>query len=114
MKVYSLRRRLLLWLFLATAVLGVAALTDTWQEARRTAQGVSDRVLAGSALAIAERVTLNADGGLDVYLPYAALEMLTSTAQDQVFYRVDGPEGKLLAGRFVASDRDIDPRNLVG
>lgn len=108
MKVYSLRRRLLLWLFLATAVLGVAALTDTWQEARRTAQGVSDRVLAGSALAIAERVTLNADGGLDVDLPYAALEMLTSTAQDQVFYRVDGPEGKLLTG-YESLDRAAPP-----
>ncbi|HQY44629.1 MAG TPA: sensor histidine kinase N-terminal domain-containing protein [Paracoccaceae bacterium] len=95
---YSLRRRLLLWLFLATATLGIAALTDTWFEARRTAQGVSDRVLAGSALAIAERVSLNAAGGLDVDLPYAALEMLTSTAQDQVFYRVDGPAGALLTG----------------
>lgn len=92
---YSLRRRLLLWLFLATTVLGVVALADTWAEARRTAQGVSDRVLAGSALAIAERVTVDESGGLQVDIPYSALEMLTSTAQDQVFYRVDGPEGFL-------------------
>lgn len=92
---YSMRRRLLLWLFAATTVLGVIALADTWNEARRTAQGVSDRVLAGSALAIAERVTLDEGGGLQVDIPYSALEMLTSTAQDQVFYRVDGPAGFL-------------------
>ena len=92
---YSLRRRLLLWLFLATGLLGLAALTDTWFDAQRTAQGVSDRVLAGSALAIAERVRPDASGALAVDIPYSALEMLTSTAQDQVFYRVDGPEGFL-------------------
>lgn len=92
---YSLRARLLMWLLAATTVLGVVALADTWAEARRTAQGVSDRVLAGSALAIAERVTVDEGGGLQVDIPYSALEMLTSTAQDQVFYRVDGPGGFL-------------------
>ena len=95
---YSLRRRLLLWLFLATAVIGLVALADTWAEALRTAQGVSDRVLFGSALAIAERVTVDEAGGLEVDLPYSSLEMLTSAAQDRVFYRVDGPVGHFLTG----------------
>jgi two-component system sensor histidine kinase TctE len=90
---YSLRRRLLGWLIAGLVVVGLVALLDTWREALLTAQGVSDRVLAGSALAIAERVTLDESGGLQVDIPYSALEMLTSTAQDQVFYRVDGPEG---------------------
>ncbi len=98
MKPYSLRRRLLLWLFLATALLGLIALLDTWREALRTAQSVSDRVLVGSALAIAERVTVDEAGGLEVDLPYSSLEMLTSTAQDKVFYRVDGPVGHFLTG----------------
>jgi two-component system sensor histidine kinase TctE len=98
MRPYSLRRRLLMWLLLATAVLGLLALTDTWREALRTAQSVSDRVLVGSALAIAERVTLDQSGGLEVDIPYSSLEMLTSTAQDKVFYRVDGPEGRFLTG----------------
>lgn len=98
MKPYSLRRRLLLWLFLATAILGLIALFDTWREALRTAQSVSDRVLFGSALAIAERVTVDEAGGLEVDIPYSSLEMLTSTAQDKVFYRVDGPVGTFLTG----------------
>lgn len=95
---YSLRRRLLLWLFLATAVIGVFALVDTWHEAQRTAQSVSDRVLFGSALAIAEQVSLDETGVLEVDIPYSSLEMLSSTAQDRVFYRIDGPEGAFLSG----------------
>ena len=98
MRPYSLRRRLLLWLFLATAGIGLVALADTWAEALRTAQGVSDRVLYGSALAIAESVTVDATGGLEVDLPYSSLEMLTSAAQDKVYYRVDGPVGHFLTG----------------
>lgn len=98
MRPYSLRRRLLLWLLLATAVLGLIALVDTWREALRTAQGVSDRVLFGSALAIAEQVSVDEAGGLEVDIPFSSLEMLTSTAQDKVFYRVDGPVGTFLTG----------------
>lgn len=98
MKPYSLRRRLIAWLLVATALIGLLALADTWREALRTAQGVSDRVLVGSALAIAERVTVTVDGGLEVDLPYSSLEMLASTAQDKVFYRVDGPVGSFLTG----------------
>jgi two-component system sensor histidine kinase TctE len=98
MRPYSLRRRLLLWLFLATAILGLLALVDTWREALRTAQSVSDRVLVGSALAIAERVSVDEAGGLEVDVPFSSLEMLSSTAQDKVFYRVDGPVGTFLTG----------------
>ncbi len=96
--VYSLRRRLLGWLLISTAVIGVIALMDTYREAVKTANVVSDRVLAGSALAIAERVIVAEDGTLQVDIPYVALEMLTSAAQDRVFYRVDGPPGEFITG----------------
>ncbi len=96
--VYSLRRRLLGWLLISTAVIGVVALADTYREAVKTANAVSDRVLAGSALAIAERVVVAEDGSLQVDIPYVALEMLTSAAQDRVFYRVDGPPGEFITG----------------
>ncbi|RDL47402.1 Swarming motility regulation sensor protein RssA [Ensifer sp. M14] len=96
--VYSLRRRLLGWLLISTAVIGVIALMDTYREAVATANVVSDRVLAGSALAIAERVVVAEDGSLEVDIPYVALEMLTSAAQDRVFYRVDGPPGQFITG----------------
>ncbi len=96
--VYSLRRRLLGWLLISTAVIGVLALIDTYRDAVKTANVVSDRVLAGSALAIAERVVVAEDGTLEVDIPYVALEMLTSAAQDRVFYRVDGPPGQFITG----------------
>ena len=95
---YSLRRRLLAWLLISTAIIGAVALTDTYREAIKTANIVSDRVLSGSALAIAERVVVSEDGSLEVDIPYVALEMLTSAAQDRVFYRVDGPNGQFLTG----------------
>ncbi|WP_313613290.1 sensor histidine kinase [Agrobacterium sp.] len=95
---YSLRRRLLGWLLFSTAIIGTIALTETYSEAVKTANVVSDRVLAGSALAIAERVAVSEDGKLEVDIPYVALEMLTSAAQDRVFYRVDGAQGEFLTG----------------
>ncbi len=90
---YSLRRRLVLWLLVALATIAGLAVADSWREALQTAARVSDRVLAGSILAIAERVIVTEDGTLEVDVPYVALEMLTSSAQDRVFYRVDGPGG---------------------
>lgn len=90
---YSLRQRLLAGLLLALVAIAAAAVADSWREAQQTATQVSDRVLAGSILAIAERVIVAEDGGLEVDVPYVALEMLTSSAQDRVFYRVDGPAG---------------------
>jgi two-component system sensor histidine kinase TctE len=112
MNSYSLRRRLLLWLLLATVGIGLLALADTWREALRTAQGVSDRVLAGSALAIAERVTVDEAGGLEVDIPYSSLEMLVSTAQDQVFYRVDGPVGTFLTGYADLANVETGPEGI--
>ncbi|QPC88586.1 HAMP domain-containing protein [Mesorhizobium sp. NBSH29] len=89
----SLRGRLLAWLMGPLLIIGIVALADTYREAVRTANAVSDRVLTGSALAIAERVVVAENGQLEVDIPYVALEMLTSAAQDRVFYRVDGPDG---------------------
>lgn len=97
-KAYSLRRRLLGWLLIPMIAIGLLALLDSWREAVQTANTVSDRVLAGSALAIAERVVVAEDGSLEVDIPYVALEMLTSAAQDRVFYRVDGPPGTFITG----------------
>ena len=91
----SLRRSILVWLLLATAAIGIVALVDTRTEALRTAREVSDRVLAGSAMAIAEAVSVDAGGGLEVTIPFSSLDMLSSTAQDQVYYRVDGPQGPI-------------------
>ncbi|GGF27451.1 histidine kinase [Youhaiella tibetensis] len=95
---YSLRRRLLVLLLAPLLLVAALALLDTHREAMGTANAVSDRVLAGSTLAIAERVVVAEDGSLEVDIPYVALEMLTSSAQDRVFYRIDGPRGAFITG----------------
>lgn len=94
----SLRGRLLLWLLVPLCLIGVLALVDTYASARETANAVFDRVLAGSALAIAERVVVGPDGELEVDVPYIALDMLTSAAHDRVFYKIEGPPGRFLTG----------------
>lgn len=95
---YSLRRRLLLWLLIPLCTIGVIALADAYRSARQTANEIFDRVLTGSALAIAERVFVNEDGDLDVDIPYVALDMLTSAAQDRVFYRLEGANASFVTG----------------
>lgn len=95
---YSLRRRLLLWLLVPLVLIGVAAMVETYRSARNLADQVSDRVLGGSAQAIGERVIVGDGGALEVDIPYVALDMLTSAAQDRVFYRIDGPPGDFITG----------------
>ncbi|MCA1299639.1 sensor histidine kinase [Stappia indica] len=94
----SLSTRLLLWLLVPLSLLAGLGLVDAYREARATANAVLDRVLTGSALAIAERVAVNSEGELEVDVPYVALEMLTSAAEDRVFYKVEGPPGTFVTG----------------
>lgn len=116
---YSLRRRLLLWLLLPLLAIGLAALFDAYRSARLTADVISDRVLAGSALAIAERVFVNDDGQLEVDIPYVALDMLTSSEEDRVFYRIEGPQSQFITGyqqlsipeEFARSERNLHYAN---
>ncbi len=112
---YSLRKRLLLWLLLPLLIIGLLALVDSYRSARQTADEISDRVLAGSALAIAERVFVNDNGSLEVDIPYVALEMLTSSEEDRVFYRIEGPDAQFITGyrqlavpaEFARRERDM-------
>ena len=61
-----------------------------------------DRTLLGSALVISERLSL-VDGEVVADLPYAALEMLRTDAQDRIFYRV----ADLRDGRYVTGYEDL-------
>ena len=95
---FSLRTRLLTWLLGPLLLIGLFALWDARHSARDTADEISDRLLAGSVLAIAEQVFVNDDGELEVDVPYVALQMLTSSADDRVFYRIETLEGKFVTG----------------
>lgn len=106
---HSLRQRLLVWLLLPLLLIGLIALFDAYKSARLTADEISDRVLSGSALAIAERIFVSDEGELDVDIPYVALEMLTSVEDDRVFYKIEDENGEFITGyRKLALPEDVD------
>lgn len=94
----SLRRTLLLWLLVPLLGLGALIAAEAYFQALRLATRVADRTLAGSALSISDRVTLDDDGRLEVDVPYVALEMLTSVGDNRVFYLVRARDGALVTG----------------
>jgi len=98
---WSLRRRLLAWLLGPVLLVSAGLLLDAYRGARQAADRAYDALIAASALAIADRV-VGAEAGLDVDLPYVALEMLRTPAEDRVFYGITGP-----GGEFVTGYRDI-------
>ena len=110
-RTYSIRTRLLLWLLGPLIIIGIVALLDGYREARTTADKVSDRVLSGSALAIAERVFVNENGDLEVDIPYVALQMLTSSEDDRVFYKVENGSGEFITGYRNLNIPDLDNRS---
>lgn len=93
----SLRSRLvgmLALLFLGgTVVLFIAAQAY----GRLAADKSFDRLLAGSALSIAETLSIES-GQVQVDLPYASLDMLSAAPDDRVFYRVSGPDAGTITG----------------
>lgn len=94
---HSLRRRLALWLILPLSAISALMLMEVHSSAKKAANQAYDRVLLGSALAIAERVVVESNRVL-VDVPYVALEMLTSAAQDRVYYQVAGPDDQFITG----------------
>lgn len=56
-----------------------------------------DRLLAGSAISIAETLSI-ARGEVMVDIPYSAFEMLSAAPDDRVFYRVFGPVDAAITG----------------
>ncbi|MEP6873732.1 MAG: sensor histidine kinase [Burkholderiales bacterium] len=82
-----LRSLLLRWLLLPLVVLWAIGF---WIQYLRNIDQVNeayDRTLLGSALAMAEGVSIR-QGELSVDVPYAALEMLDTQSQDRIFYKV--------------------------
>lgn len=93
----SLRARLLRTLVLVFACGSIALYLGARAYARLAADRSYDRLLAGSALSIAETLSI-VGGDIRVDVPYAALDMLSAAPEDRVFYRVTGPDARTLTG----------------
>lgn len=96
----SLRARIELWLIVPLTI--VAALDVLWtlDSANETARLVQERLLIGSARMIGEQIRYD-DGILQIEIPPAAIELFASSPiRDSVYYRVESPRGRVLAGNF--------------
>jgi two-component system sensor histidine kinase TctE len=82
-----LRSLLLRWLLVPLAVLWMVGFRIQYVRSIDQVNEAYDRTLLGSALAMAERVSVR-DAELSADVPYAALEMLDTRAQDRIFYRI--------------------------
>ena len=96
--IISLRLRLLLWLLIPLTLFVAISATLSYRSARHTADLIQDHALLASAQVIAGEIQW-LDGVPHASVPPAALELLVSPEQDQVFYQVITDHDSLLAGR---------------
>lgn len=83
----SIRRRLLLQLFIIAAILSVAFTLIVRVVAERAAADTQDNILLASATSIADAL-YSERGKIAVEIPYSALSMLGAISEDRVFYSV--------------------------
>jgi two-component system, OmpR family, sensor histidine kinase TctE len=93
----SLRRRLLAGALVPAGVLAVALGVGGSLLIHNVVETTHDRLLDGSALAIADRLAVDDDNEVTVDLPPVALGMLESQAQDSIYYSVSY-DGALVTG----------------
>ena len=93
----SLRSQLLLWLLIPLLIVLLINAAFTHRAAVETANLTFDRLLLGSADAIAEDIDFK-NGELVVDLPYAALALLESNIHERIFYRILGPDNQTVTG----------------
>lgn len=114
-RVPSLRRRLLTRLLVPLAALAVGLGVGGAALIHGFVQSTHDRLLAGSTLAIAERLAVGDDDGeVTVDLPAVAFGMLESQARDNIYYNV-AHEGGVITGYLDLPLPDIQemPTNVT-
>ncbi|NVO58042.1 sensor histidine kinase [Rhodobacteraceae bacterium B1Z28] len=92
----SLRNRLVLTLIGGAAILALLLFFAVRNYAAQVAQQGQDSILEASVSSILDAAALR-DGELQVDIPYAAFSMLTTPADDRVFYAIF-QDGELLSG----------------
>ncbi|NEK23380.1 sensor histidine kinase [Sulfitobacter sp. JBTF-M27] len=92
----SLRNRLVLTLIGGAAVLALILFVVVRNYAVLVAQQGQDRILIASATSMLDSATIR-DGAVELDLPYSAFSMLSTAADDRVFYAIL-QDGTLLSG----------------
>ncbi len=93
----SLRASFSMWLGIPLLLAAGVLLFENYHNAHRSANAAHDNSLYASALAIADHVVVEGSA-LEVDLPYIALEMLSATGDDHVYYKVVGANSTFITG----------------
>lgn len=93
----SLKWRLGVWVILPAMLVSGIDLLITYRSTDHIATLVQQQLLKGSARIIAEQL-VPIDGGYEISIPPAALELFATRHRDLVYYAVRGKDGKLIAG----------------
>lgn len=93
----SIHRRLLVRLSIPLLLLSCLMAAGLYWFSLVNANQAFDRALLGASLAISDRVVVEGNE-LIVDLPYVALEMLSATAEERVYYRVSDHSGNPVTG----------------
>jgi two-component system sensor histidine kinase TctE len=94
----TLRRNLLNWLLALLVGLWFASAVAIYFISVHFVNLAYDRALADSLLSLAAQVHLK-DGAVRVELPEPALRILEFDKYDRVYYKITGPDGRLISGR---------------
>ena len=97
-KHHSLQWALLKFLLLPMVFLLFASGLMTLQQAKTSADLITDHNLLASARVMAQGIHVQ-EGVLEAIISPSALEMLASSDHDMVYYQVRGPSGTVLAGQ---------------
>ncbi|MFB9261737.1 sensor histidine kinase N-terminal domain-containing protein [Bradyrhizobium erythrophlei] len=113
MRQTSIKRDILLGAISLLAILGIGLFLYVRNFSLNAADTAFDRVLAASALSIADSIRVE-DGNLTVELPLASLEILGAARETRAFYAVRAPDHSLITGyadlpQAKRDDRDRSP-----
>ena len=84
----SIRRRLILQLLVAAALLAGLLYYSVRNVAGSAVEQTQDRILGSATLSIAEELRGGEDG-VEIDIPYSAFSMLGAMGNDRIFYRID-------------------------
>lgn len=106
-----LRSLLLRWLLLPLIVLWAIGFRIQYLRSIDQVNEAYDRTLLGSALAMAEGVSIR-QGELAVDVPYSALEVLDTQSQDRIFYKVSSTvDARMSTGYADLPAPPVAPKN---
>ncbi len=110
----SLRKSLLLWLLLPTALALITFLPLAYHLVHRPAMEALDQALADASLALIPHLEVNELGEPRFVFPAAAEQVLRTDRVDDIYYLVLGPAGRFIAGDIGLPHEPPEEQELRG